>query len=251
VAYRVTTGQDYADLASGTVLQSAPRFPAFPVRLAQEIFLRGLAFVPQTKDGTVSLWDPCSGSGYLATVLSLLNRAHLHEIVCSDADPDALVLARKNLRLTTLDGLSDRAATLRHRAAEFDKPGYSAAADAAGRLSDLLSAGGGDLPHRSFLANALDPDALADALPPSTPNLVITDVPYGRQTDWIADTPSDAAEFVPRMVDALSAVLHPDAVIAICAQARKVDVGEGRHILTRFRLGARAIAILRPHPTSR
>ncbi|MFD2352348.1 hypothetical protein ACFSTC_28350 [Nonomuraea ferruginea] len=33
----------HEDLASGAVLHSAPRFPAFPVRLASEIFQRALA----------------------------------------------------------------------------------------------------------------------------------------------------------------------------------------------------------------
>ena len=39
------TRESYADL-SGGVLHSAPGFPAFPVRLASEMFQRALAFSP-------------------------------------------------------------------------------------------------------------------------------------------------------------------------------------------------------------
>ena len=121
MAFRMTTDRNFGDLASGTVLHSAPGFPAFPVRLAQEMFLRSMSFLEQD---TATLWDPCCGSGYMATVLGVLNRDRIREVVCSDVSKDALQLARKNLRLLTLDGLAERAATLRRRAAEFDKPGY-------------------------------------------------------------------------------------------------------------------------------
>lgn len=45
--YRPATARsDHRDLASGFVLRSAPGYPAFPVRLAQELFLRAAAYLP-------------------------------------------------------------------------------------------------------------------------------------------------------------------------------------------------------------
>jgi len=89
VRYRYATGPaDYRDLASGFVLRSAPGQPAFPVRLAQELFLRSAAHLPA--GSRLSLWDPCCGSGYLATVLGLLCRPRLDRVTCSDISAEAV-----------------------------------------------------------------------------------------------------------------------------------------------------------------
>ena len=50
-----TEKDDYADYSSGHVLRSAPGFPAFPVRLASEIFQRALALRPGL--APAALWD--------------------------------------------------------------------------------------------------------------------------------------------------------------------------------------------------
>jgi 23S rRNA (guanine2535-N1)-methyltransferase len=70
---------------------------AFPVRLAQELFLRCVSYLPASEP--LTLWDPCCGSGYLAVVTSLLDRPGLGRLVCSDVSPDAVALAFRNLAL--------------------------------------------------------------------------------------------------------------------------------------------------------
>src|SRR6266571_4139922 len=242
MAYTTTGRRDFGDLASGKVLHSAPGFPAFPVRLADEIFRRAVAFVDRPN---VSLWDPCCGSGYLATVVGLLNRDRLRDVLCSDVSEEAIAIAARNLLLLTRGGLANRARTLRERAAEFDKPGYADAAEAAHRLAVLLDAHGGDLPARAIRANALDPSSLAAALPPSTPDLVITDVPYGRQTAWTDPAGAHDPDPVTRLSEALGEVLRPDAVVAICGSGRKVTIRGGPPALARFRLGTRSVIITR------
>jgi 23S rRNA (guanine2535-N1)-methyltransferase len=100
VSYRlVTSRNDYRDLASGHVFHSLPGYPAFPVRLAQEMVLRAASHLPA--DRPLTVWDPCSGSGYLASVVGLPNRARIGTLVCSDIDPDAVSLAARNLDLLT------------------------------------------------------------------------------------------------------------------------------------------------------
>jgi hypothetical protein len=101
-----TTGRNYGDLASGAVLYSAPGHPAFPVRLAWEMFQRGLAMLKTTEP--VTIWDPCCGSGYLLTVLALQHRERVREVIASDIDADAVALARRNLALLTKRGLAAR-----------------------------------------------------------------------------------------------------------------------------------------------
>jgi len=222
MAYRMTTAADHSDLAGGFVLRSAPGHPAFPVRLAEELFLRAAAHLP---DRPLTLWDPCCGSGHLATVLGLLHRPRLARVICSDANPDAVALAERNLALLTAAGLAEREAELRSRAAEFGKPGYATAADAAHRLAVRMTA---DLPSTASVGDAFDPA-------PCPADLVLTDVPYGEQTSWLGAAPEQPIAALAR---ALCRVLPGHAVVVLCARARKVDVGAPA--LERVRLGTRA-----------
>ncbi len=55
MAYRYAlVRENYEDLASGGGLRSAPGFPAFPVRLASEMFQRALALHGEP---AALLWD--------------------------------------------------------------------------------------------------------------------------------------------------------------------------------------------------
>ena len=64
-----TERPDYSDLASGRVFYSLPGHPAFPIRLASEIFQRCLAFrraagfwvhaACTTRAAAAGTWQPC------------------------------------------------------------------------------------------------------------------------------------------------------------------------------------------------
>ncbi|HEX4812307.1 MAG TPA: rRNA methyltransferase [Nonomuraea sp.] len=241
MSYRHATDRgDYQDLAGGWVLHSAPGFPAFPVRLASEIFQRALAL--RGGDAPAVVWDPCCGSGYLLTVVALLHRPRIAAVLASDLDPGALSLAERNLTLLSRDGLTARAADLQARAARFDKPAYGAAAHAAGRHATELDAAGGDVPYAVRQADVFDPDQLQRALGHQAPDIVITDVPYGEQTHWRGP---GAAAGVTGMVDALAVVLPHDSVIAVTVRGRRVPVDGGRRPHTSFKIGTRAVALFR------
>src|SRR5215210_5047561 len=93
---------DYSDFASGRVLYSLPGRTAFPVRLADEIFQRCLALrPPEARDGPLTLYDPCCGGATLLTTLGFLHGPKLAALIGSDADPDAVALAERNLALLT------------------------------------------------------------------------------------------------------------------------------------------------------
>ncbi|GAA2848172.1 hypothetical protein GCM10010517_05370 [Streptosporangium fragile] len=238
-----TTRADYQDLASGMVLHSAPGFPAFPVRLAGEMFQRALALRGNAReDRPVVLWDPCCGSGYLLTVLAILHRSRIAAVLASDIGEDATRIAARNLALLTRAGLSERAADLRERAERFDKPSYAAAAEAAGRIGRELAGEGGDVPHRVHRADVLDPGELRAVIGERPPDIVVTDVPYGEQTAWLGPHGADG---VPGMVRSLAAVLPADAVIALAARGRKVPLGALRPAAS-FRIGTRAVALIVP-----
>ena len=234
------TRENYEDLSSGGVLRSAPGYPAFPVRLASEIFQRAAAFGP---GGPVSVWDPCCGSGYLLTVLSFLHRRDITGVLGTDLDPAALALAQQNLDLLSEHGLDARSAELRERAERLHKPAYLDTAAAAQRLGPRLAGQGGALPHTVAQADVLDPEQLRRALSGHRPELVMTDVPYGDQTSW--GGPNGAAG-IAGMLRALETVLDDDAVIAVATRGRKVRVDDGPRPIASFRIGARAVAFFRP-----
>jgi 23S rRNA (guanine2535-N1)-methyltransferase len=237
----VTERADHARFASGFVLHSAPGFPAYPVRLAQELFLRGLSHL---HDRPVTLWDPCCGSGYLATVVGMLGREHLRAILASDVDPAAVELAGKNLALLAPGGLDRRAEQLRARHAEFGKPVHAEAAEAAQMLGRQFADHGGPVTATAAVADLFSPASLRRVLPVPGPDLVLADVPYGRQVHWAGTAPGDV-EPLRAAVAGLCAVLDDHAVLAITAEARKVALDAGSVVLERFRIGTRAGVVAR------
>lgn len=243
MTYRhATVRDDYADLASGAVLHSAPGFPAFPVRLASEMFQRA---VELRGGGPVTVWDPCCGSGYLLTVIGLLHRRRISAVLASDIDPAAVALAERNLGLLTRAGLAARAAHLAEQAERWGRASHTAAAEAAERIARTLSADGGDVPYAAHRADVFDAERLRDVLGGRRPDVVITDVPYGEQTSWRGP---DGADGTAGMLGTLGAVLDENAVIAVAVRGRKAPRADGLRACGSFKVGTRAVALLRPHP---
>lgn len=235
----MTNRIDGSDLAPGVVLHSAPGQPAFPVRLAVELFRRARHDLGRER---VTLWDPMCGSGYLLTVLGLLERPNLDAVLGTDVSDDALGLAERNLALLAPDGLDERADERRRQAEEFAKPQYEESALAAERLRERLVGDGGALPARTAAASVLDPEALRAALDGLSPDLVVTDVPYGERVSWSDVRPGE--DPVVGALDALASVLPEDAAIVLCTRGRRVPTGSHP---TRWRLkvGTRSAAMLR------
>lgn len=237
MVYRFAVARvDHADLASGAVLRSAPGFPAFPVRLASEMFQRAAAL--RGASGPLTVWDPCCGSGYLLTVVGLLHRDRIGTLVGSDVAADAIGIAAANLALLRRDGLAARERELLGLADLHGRPSHRAAAEAARRLAADAAA---EPRTVTATASVFDLDGLRRLAAEHRPDVVLTDVPYGEQTDWV-DGPSDA-EPIAAMAAALGEVLPPGAVTALSCRARKVPLGTPP--TQSFKVGTRAVALLK------
>lgn len=96
---------DYSDLASGRVFYSIPGHPAFPVRLASEIFQRCMASREEIygDSSPCILYDPFCGAAYHLSVLAYLHGERIRQIVASDIDEKAVALAKRNLGLLNPD----------------------------------------------------------------------------------------------------------------------------------------------------
>ena len=71
-----TQDLDYSDYSSGRVLYSQPGAPAFPVRLASEIFQRARHILGADRPGAerrLALFDPVCGGAYHLTTLGFLH----------------------------------------------------------------------------------------------------------------------------------------------------------------------------------
>ncbi len=115
--------QDYSDFSSGRVFYSLPGHPAFPVRLASEIFQRCIAqrerIYQVSTPGT--LYDPCCGAAYHLSVLAYLHPKHNREVIASDIDEKAVALAERNLGLLHPEGMEQRIRELSELLEEYGK----------------------------------------------------------------------------------------------------------------------------------
>ncbi|MGB7539658.1 MAG: hypothetical protein WBM17_14045 [Anaerolineales bacterium] len=241
---------DYSDLASGKVLLAVPGHPAFPVRLASEIFQRCMAIREENGvTGQISLYDPCCGAAYHLAVLGFLHRELIRAITASDIDPEIIPLAGKNLGLLSAAGLDRRRDELEAMRREFGKPSHVEALAAAGRLRKILGERSASDPIaiRVFPADALGKFDPARFPPDSPVDIVFTDVPYGRHSQW--QVPS-AEQLNPlwQLLENLRGLLNPASVVAVVSDKRQKVAHDRYDRIERFPIGKRMAVLWKPKP---
>jgi hypothetical protein len=240
MAYRFATEkEDYSDFASGQVFYSVPGQPAFPVRLASELFQRSLALLGKSEP--VSLYDPCCGSAYHLAVLGVLHRAQLASITASDIDPGIARLATRNLALLTPSGLAERRQAIAADWQEFGKASHQAALGSVDRIAEKIT-NASPLPTHCFVADVTQPGAISAAL--SQPvDLVIGDLPYGQLSHWHGAARHD--EPIWHLLNQLQQVLHQQSVVALATTKGTTVTHENYDRCGRFRHGKRMITFLK------
>ncbi|GCE45440.1 RRNA methyltransferase AviRa [Thermosporothrix hazakensis] len=237
MTYRFTQEkQDYSDLATGRVLYSVPGRVAFPVRLASELFQRCLSLYQQ-RGGTTPcvLYDPCCGGASLLVSVGFLHGSKLSAVIGSDADPDVLPLAEKNLALLTPQGLEQRIAQLQTLYQEYGKPSHAEALESAYRLQRQLM----PLTIGLFQADVMRP--LDPTRFPKSVDLVMVDLPYGQHTGWLHA--SAAQDPATALLDSLRSILSPAAVVALITTKQHKVVHEQFRRLEQFSIGKRRILL--------
>jgi 23S rRNA (guanine2535-N1)-methyltransferase len=236
---------DYSDLASGKVLLAAPGHPAFPVRLASEIFRRGMAIREACgQTGRISLYDPCCGAAYHLAVLGFLHGESIRAITASDIDPEVIPLAGKNLGLLTEAGIDRRREELAAMHRKFGKPSHAEALAAAGRLRMVIAGRGASEPIevRVFAADALADPGASRFPAEARADIVFTDVPYGLHSQWQspAGNPPNPGWL---MLENLRARLHPAGIVAIVSDKQQKIAHDGYERIERFQIGKRAAVL--------
>ena len=246
----VTESPDYSDLASGRVFYSLPGHPAFPVRLASEIFQRCLASRKTIyHDSTpCTLYDPCCGAAYHLSVLAYLHRENLQEVIGSDVDEKAAALASQNLGLLGTAGLDQRIRELSKLFELYQKSSHKEALASAAILRSRISAFSQEPPliTRVFQASAADRQAIIENVKAKSVDVVFTDIPYGQHSHWHGLDPSEATDPLKLMLDALMDVLSPSSIVAVVSDKRQKVSHPGFQRVEQFQIGKRRAVILRP-----
>jgi 16S rRNA G966 N2-methylase RsmD len=245
-----TERPDYSDLASGRVFYNLPGYPAFPIRLADEILQRCLAIRHTNQlTGPITMYDPCCGGAYHLSVLASLHWKSFRVIIGSDVDPSALQAAQKNLGLLNPTGMAQRVNEISGMLQLYGKESHREALASAHRLQDKIAtlAATHPLNTRTFQANALDQAQLQENLKSTKIDIVFADVPYGLHSQWqLPASGNDAQNPLWQMLEAVSGVLLPTSIVAIAFDKGQKASHEKYQRVEQFQVGKRRIAILKP-----
>lgn len=234
---------DYSDLASGRVLYSASAHPAFPTRLASEIFQRCMAHretIYQTST-PCTLYDPCCGAAYHLSVLGFLQGKRIQEIIGSDIDGKAVDLAKRNLGLLTVLGLDKRIEEINKMIEQYSKDSHREALKSALVLRNKIAP---QTPPRIkvFQANAVDRQTILNNIEAHSIDILFTDVPYGQHSQWQSSLPNPLWS----TLDALTSILSSSSIVAIVSDKGQKVSHESYRRLEQFQVGKRRVVILNP-----
>ncbi|MGB8983238.1 MAG: hypothetical protein WCC12_15290 [Anaerolineales bacterium] len=243
--YKYTAEQaDYSDLSSGRVFYSLPGHPAFPVRLASEIFQRCVAH--RQVSTPVALYDPCCGAAYQLSVLAYLHGEDIREIIASDIEEKAVALAKRNLGLLSTEGLENRTAEISDMLEQYGKDSHRDALKSALALKEKISAGKHLIEARVFQSSAVDSRTMSLNIPPHSVDIVFTDVPYGQHSRWLDAQGSELKDPMHSMLDTLLGILSPASIVAITSDKQQKAAHEAYQRIEQFQVGKRRVVILQP-----
>ena len=241
-----TEPQDYSNLASGRVFYSIAGHPAFPIRLASEIFQRCLAHreTIYQDSSPCALYDPCCGTAYHLSVLGYLHREHIREIIASDVDEKAVAMAGRNLGLLNITGLDQRIREITSMIEQYNKDSHKEALNSAYIIKNKISDLDGEHPlaTRVFQASATDRKAILENIKARSVDIVFTDVPYGQHSGWQDSTSNP----IGSMLNALLGILSPSSIVAIVSDKQQKASHERYQRVEQFQTGKRRVILLKP-----
>lgn len=227
--------QNYEDYAAGRVLVNKPGATSFPVRLASEIFQRGMAHLrEQGNDGPYTVYDPCCGTGYLLTVLGFLHGMYIDKLIASDFDGEMLEFAERNLALLTPEGMDERVRYLRDMIARYGKVAHADALRSAADLKLYLE----DAPeHVCFIADATEDNHLDG----QSVDMLIMDVPYGQNAQWYGEHPAP----LHGILAAQRPKLKGKSVLIVITDKGQEAAHDAYQRIERFNAGKRRVTIFK------
>ena len=241
---------DYSDFASGKVLYSMPRHPAFPVRLASEIFQRCVAARKAIYNNSTpcTLYDPCCGAAYHLSVLGYLRRELIKEVIGSDIDEKVIRLANQNLGLLNLTGLEKRISEISELIERYNKESHKDALASANHLKIKLSSYPREykILSNAFLADATDNKTILQNVKTKSVDIVFTDIPYGQHSHWQGVNSDELCDPIWLMLNALIEILSPSIIVSIVSDKKQKVAHKAYQRVEQFQIGKRRVVILKP-----
>ena len=241
---------DYSDLASGRVFYSLSGHPAFPVRLASEIFQRCVMIREATYGDSTRciLYDPCCGAAYHLSVLAYIHREYIREVIASDIDEKAIDFAKRNLELLSIAGIDKRITEISRMVEQYNKDSHKDALRSGHVLKNRISALTREYPlvTRVFQANVTDGKTILKNIKTASVDVVFADVPYGQHSHWQGSNYNKLLNPVWSMLNTLIGVLSPSSIISIVSDKQQKVSHESYQRIEQFQIGKRRVIILKP-----
>lgn len=241
--FKYCNDENYEDFACGKVIYHKPGMTNYPVRLAQEIYKRALNY--REEKNNICVYDPCCRSGYILTILGLLNGDSIGKIIGSDIRSEAVELSEKNLALLTYEGLKSRRTQLEELFKEYGKTSHEEAIQstyvfekllATQKIKPQISVFEGDiLKDNTLVTTDLNDQRNFKA------DIVIVDVPYGEIVGWSETLESP----INKMLDELIPVLNSDSIIAVSSDKKQKITNSKYKRLEKNIIGKRKFEILK------
>jgi 16S rRNA G966 N2-methylase RsmD len=230
MVYKYAEKTSYEFLSAGGVIRSYPGYTNFPVRLGNEIFNRCLQYAGNKS--AVTLYDPLCGSGYLLTVLGLLNFDSIKKIYASDLDDKKLLVAAKNLRLLTIEGIAERFKELEKMYHIHQRPSYKKYLLLVERYQEIV------LENKEIQVFRKDIFGLGKE-PTMNPDIMMMDLPYEKMVNWTG------SNTLSKLQEVLLSFARDETIIAIIRKkTQKLDFNKRFVRLEKFKVGHRVIEIL-------
>ncbi|MEO0468009.1 MAG: hypothetical protein AAF206_00205 [Bacteroidota bacterium] len=230
--YLYAEKQNFEDLSSGRVIYQKAGAATFPVRLANEIFLR--CFNHLQPKGRIVVFDPMCGQGYLLTVLGAQFGKKIRSLIGADIDQEVLKVAEKNVGLLTSVGLHKRKEEIQQLYHQFGKPSHQEALQSVEKWE-------------KWIAPAMETQLRCqDVFQPNYPltekaDLIMTDVPYGQLANW----QHAHAEPMEKLLDSLGESLKPGGIVAIISDKQQKMKPSGWMRLEKEKIGKRKFEMFR------
>ncbi|QQR50549.1 hypothetical protein IPF86_01355 [Candidatus Nomurabacteria bacterium] len=234
--------ENYEDYSSGRVLYGAPKATNFPVRLASEIFLCCSEHLKKNgSSGPYTIYDPFCGSAYSLTVMGFFHGLKIKDIFASDVNNTILEFAQKNLSLLSEIGLQKRINELEGFIEEYGKVSHKEALESAHKLEKKIKS------TNHIKINCFGFDILSNEnLPKQVPTIdfVITDLPYGKLTNWVGLTQdvNPTQKFLNKIKTRLAKV----SIVAIVLNKKQEIKYDGFVKIKTLKLEKRKIILLEP-----
>jgi 23S rRNA G2445 N2-methylase RlmL len=132
--------------------------------------------------------------------------------------------------------------------AAYGKASHAAALESARRLDAQVTARPAELETQVFLADATDAHALQAGLVGRAIDVLIADLPYGRDSQWkrLQEEGGSSCSPLNQMLDALLAVTSTATILALSADKGPKLAHPAYQRVEHLRLGKRQVALLRP-----